>query len=86
MKKIGLMLGILLAVLTHAATAEEAQGQRIARACARDVAVLTKPSCQVPSPRIEDFQHGGIIYNCLSMHLGSGQLSKPCHDVMMGGR
>jgi hypothetical protein len=63
----------------------EGEGQRIARACAGDVVTLRKPSCQITGSRVEDFEKGGIIRVCLGAHLGSGQLSRPCWDAVMGG-
>jgi hypothetical protein len=82
--RIGLALAVALLVLVRTAMAEEGEGQRIARACAADFERLC--AGRVPVPSAADFQKGGHIYDCLEEHLGAGQLSKPCWDVMMGGR
>ena len=82
MQKISLMLGVLLALLAHAAMAEE-EGQKIAHACAADFERLC--AGRVPMPRIEDFQKSGHAYTCLQEYVASGQLSQPCWYVIMGG-
>jgi hypothetical protein len=81
MKKISLMPGVLVAVLTHTAMAEEGEGQRVARACAVDFARLCAQ--RLALPLIEDFQKGGRAFSCLQDKLPSGQLSRPCWDAIM---
>jgi len=65
------------------AMAEEGEAERNERACAVDFARLCAQ--MVSWPRIEDFQKRGRAYSCLQAYLGSGKLSQPCYDVVMGG-
>jgi hypothetical protein len=81
MKRLGLMLGVLLAVVARPAMAEEVEAGRIARACADDFVRLC--AGRIPIPSIEDFQKGEHINQCLKEKLS--QLSSPCWYVIMGG-